>query len=174
MSKASAYRAKKAEKRSERPTGKITLPSGAEWVVCRPPLEVWIASGKFPQAFLKSTMEGGAGGAAVEQISDDDALKAIVFVRDAILEAVVEPRLVVGTTNEDELDPSEIEPEDFTFLTKWIMANCPGVPVETRGGQVAVDDLKTFRQKRPGGGAPRVELDSQAVQPAAESTAGVA
>lgn len=173
MSKASAYRAKKAEKRGERPTGKLTLPSGAEWVVCRPPLEVWIAAGKFPQSFLKAATDGGADG-AVDRISDEDAMKAIVFVRDAILESVVDPRLVVGTTNEDELDPSEIEPEDFTFLTKWIMANCPGVPVETRGGQVAVDDLKTFRQKRPGGSTPRVEPDGQAVQPAAEPIAGLA
>jgi len=172
--KASDYRKKIAEKRGEKPTAKLTLPSGAEFVVCRPPLEVWIAAGKFPQSFLRQGMDGGAGGGAVESIPDADAMQAIAFVRDAILHAVVEPRLVVGTTREDELDPADLDPIDFTFLTKWIMANCPGVPVETRGGQVEMNDLSRFRQKRPGGRAHSPEPDGETVQPDAESVAGVA
>lgn len=167
--KASDYRKKIAEKRGEQPTTKLTLPSGAEFVVCRPPLEVWIAAGKFPQSFLRQKMEGGAGDA--QAIPDEDAMQAIVFVRDAILHAVVEPRLVVGTTREDELDPADLDPLDFTFLTKWIMANCPGVPVETRGGQVEVNDLSKFRQKRPGRRADSPKPDSETVQPDAEPVA---
>ena len=174
MSKVRDYRKKAAERRIEQPTAKLTLPSGAEFVVCRPPLEVWIAAGKFPQSFLRQKADSEAEGGAVESIPDEDAVRAMVFIRDAILYAAIEPRLVVGTTREDELDPADLDPLDFTFLTKWIMANCPGVPVETRGGQVEMNDLSRFRQKRPGGRTHSPEPDGEAVQPDAIPIAGLA
>lgn len=144
MSKAAEYRAARKEK--QQPTAELTLPSGAVFTVRRPPLEVWMAGGRIPQSFLKASIEPSGAGA----MTADDTVDVICFLREAITYAVVEPRLVAGTTAEDELDPADLDPEDFQFLCTWITANCPGVPVATKGGEIAIDDLTKFRQKQPG------------------------
>lgn len=164
---ASEYRAKRAQATQNDPTGEITLPSGAVFVCRRPPLQVWVAAGKIPQSFL-SKMRTADPEAAAEQMSDAENLAAIKFVRDAILYAVVEPKLEPGTTDPEKLDPADLDPEDFTFLSKWIMSGCPGVPVATKGGEVAIDNLTRFRQKRPGGGAPNAGSDGAEVRDEAE------
>ena len=153
--KASEYRKKKAEKQESRPAPKmeLTLPSGAVFVVQRPPIEVWIAAGKVPQSLLKMAMgDGSSSSPIVEALSGDEVLASVEFTRDAILHAVVEPRLVVeATINSDELDPCEIDPDDFLFLQQWIMSGCPGLPIQTKGGEVSGEALPRFSQKRPGG-----------------------
>jgi hypothetical protein len=93
----------------------------------------------------------------------DETLAAMGFMRDAVLYAVVEPKLVPGTSADDELDPADIDPEDFEFLMGWIMRNCPGVPVSMKGGEVAVDDLTRFRQKRTSGKPFSLEPDGEQV-----------
>src|SRR5262245_45228637 len=147
MGKASDYR-KRRESAAE-PTAEIALPSGATFICRRPPLEVWIAAGKIPQSFLHQYL-GKEGGDNAE-ITGEQTVEAIIFLRECLLYAVVEPRLVVGATGDDELDPSELAPEDFEFLTQWIMAGCAGIPVRTKGGEASIESLSKFRQKRPGG-----------------------
>lgn|SRR5262245_11340489 len=165
MSKASDYR--KRRQSAAEPTAEITLPSGAVFICRRPPLEVWIAAGRIPQSFLHQHL-GKTPGEGAEQISGEDTVASIIFIRDAMTYAVVEPRLVPGTTNDDELDPADLAPEDFEFLTHWIMAGSAGVPVRTKGGEASVESLSRFRQKQPGGGPFSLESDSKQVRAEAE------
>lgn len=149
MNRAESYRKRRAQ--ASEPTAELTLPSGEVFTVRRPPLQVWVAAGKIPQSFLRK-MGGDAGAISAAQLSDAETLAAIEFVRDAIVYACVSPKLVIGGTGEDELDPSELDPADFEFLTGWIMQGCPGVPVRTKEGETSIEALDRFRQKRPGGG----------------------
>jgi len=170
--KASEYR---KNVRGREQTAQLTLPSGAVFKVRRPPLQVWIAAGKVPQSFLRAIIEAqDAGPNADLNFTADETAGALEFVRTAILYAVVEPKLVVGASKSDELDPSELDPEDFAFLTDWIMKGSPGVPVQTKsGGEVQVESLRRFRQKRPGGGAAGNRTDSDEVQSETERFTGV-
>lgn len=171
--KASDYRERKEARRSAQPRATLALPSGAEFVVTRPPLEVWIAAGKIPQSFLRASL-GADADTAGEEVSGEDTLASVIFLREALIAAVVEPRLVPGTTREDELDPADLDPDDFQFLTNWIMRGCPGAPVRTKGGEVSVDGLARFRQKRPGGGPAGSEPDGETVRDDAEPAPGAA
>lgn len=167
--KASEYRKLKAAKES---TTELKLPSGAVFTLRRPPMEVWIAAGKIPQSFLQQMIKGGRGG-RVETLSDEDTMASILFVREALLYACVSPRLVVGATGEDELDPCELDPEDFEFLSRWVLSGSPGVAVKTEGGEVSTDDLSRFRQKQPGGRPFSLEPHGAEVREATEPALGV-
>jgi len=170
MSKASDYR--KRRRAAQEPTAEVALPSGAVFVCRRPPLEVWIAAGKIPQSFLRQYL-GKEAGEGQQEISGEDTVSAVLFLREAIMYAVVEPRLVVGATNDDELDPSDLSPDDFEFLTQWVMTGSPGVPVKTKGGEVALDSLSRFRQKRPGGRPFSLEPDGGEIQQETERASRV-
>lgn len=148
MNRAEEYR--KRKERTPDLTAEITLPSGAVFKCRRPPLEVWIAAGRVPQSFLLKMQkaEKGDGGAVV--LTDEETVSTINFVRQALTYAVVEPRLVVDATGNDDLDPADLDIEDFHFLTSWILSGCPGVPVKTKEGETSIDNLARFRQKRTG------------------------
>lgn len=172
MSRANEYRKRRAQ--ADEPTTELTLPSGAIFTCRRPPLQVWIAAGKIPQSFLAKMRR--VEGAEIDpvQVGDDETLAAVAFVRDAIIYACVSPKLVRGGAGDDELDPSELDPEDFEFLTRWIMSGCPGVPVKTRGGEASIDDLSRFRQKRTGGEPFSLEPDGDEIQLPPVSAIGAA
>lgn len=168
--KANEYRKRK---QSSEATAELELPSGSTFTVRRPPLQVWMVAGKIPQSFLAQMLKGGRAEAGAD-IGDEEALAAMLFLRDALVYAVVEPKLVIGATGDDELDPSELDAEDFEFLTHWIMSGCPGVPVSAKGGEVSMDDLSRFRQKRPGGKPFSLGGDGDEVQLPPVSATGAA
>ncbi|MFZ9311171.1 MAG: hypothetical protein ACO24O_06695 [Arenimonas sp.] len=147
---AAEYRKRAAEKPSQ--TADITLPSGFVATLRRPPLQMWIQAGKVPQSLLRK-MLAARGQTAPGAISEEEALQAMVFLRDAVVFAFVFPRLVLGADPADEtaLDPSELDPADFEFVAQWVMQGSPGIPVAMEGGQVSTDDLSRFRERRPGG-----------------------
>jgi hypothetical protein len=134
-------------------TGDITLPSGAIFKMRRPPLHVWMAAGRMPQHFLRAMLEqqNASPGSAVAMTADE-TLEGLQFISDCIIHACVEPRVAITPEFEDVLALSEIDPDDFQFLTQWVQSNAPGVPVATRGGEVETARLDRFRQKRAGGG----------------------
>jgi hypothetical protein len=173
MSRATDYRNRRQQAQASEPTAELTLPSGAVFVVRRPPIQVWITAGKIPQSFLAQLLDAKRDGQA-ESLPEAETLAAVGFLRDALVYAVVEPRLRIGATGDDELDPSDLSPEDFEFLTGWIMAGSPGVPVPTKGGEVSTESLSRFRQKQPGGRAAGAGADGAEVQQQAEQVAGVA
>lgn len=155
-------------------TAEITLPSGFVATLRRPPLQLWVQAGKIPQSMLRRMMDSGAvTGADLPDLTTDEALAAMVFLRDAVVYAFVAPRIVPGADPEDEtaLDPSDLDPADFEFVAQWVMRGAPGVPVDTKGGQVTTDDLSRFRQRRPGGGFVDDRVDSTPVSSEAESVA---
>lgn len=167
--KASEYRKKKQKAEL---TGEITLPSGAVFKMRRPPLDVWIAAGRVPQSFLRAMLQAQEGGAAAGvNLTPDETIDGLAFVTEAVIYACVEPRVALGSTAPDVLDLSELDPEDFQFLTTWIQEGCPGVPVRTKqGAEVQVQNLQRFRQKRPGGGSAGDSTDSGEIREASEST----
>lgn len=166
--KASEYRKRKAERE---PIADLTLPSGAIFKVRRPPLQVWITSGKVPQSFVRSMLNANLNGITAEALDPEETVSGLIFLRDAILYAVVEPRLIPGGTGENELDPAELDPEDFEFLQRWILRGSPGVPVLTKEGETTIESLNRFRPKRTGGRPFSPSTDSDEVQPKTEPVA---
>lgn len=144
MSTASEYRQKAAEARKQLPTEKVTMPSGFEWELRRPDLQAWVVTGRLPQSLLTTGMkawrEQGITKAdpvkAMQAMSDEDFFDAMIFQRELVREACINPRIVVGATGEDEIDPSELLDSDFIFILNWIMegAGLKGL-LTFRGGQ---------------------------------------
>ena len=132
----------------------LTLPSGFEIEARRIALANWLATGRMPQRFVTEVMKATRKGKALDgeklaaALDGDDLLKMLEFMRDVVQSAVVSPRIVVGGTGEDEIDPSEIPAEDFQFIFAWAMAGSPDIPVETATGGVSVDALGRFPEKR--------------------------
>jgi hypothetical protein len=154
-------------------TGNITLPSGAIFKMRRPPLDVWMASGRIPQSFLRAMLEAQQGGAqAATQFSTEETLEGLTFLTEAVIYAAVEPRLAMQSDDEEVLALSDLDPEDFRFLTSWIQAGSPGVPVKTSTGEVQPEKLARFRQKRAGGGFVGDSTDSGEIRDTSERAAG--
>ena len=153
-------------------TGSISLPSGAEFTMRRPPLDLWIAAGKIPQSFLRAMLEAQQGGpSAAVRFSIDETIDGYTFLTEAIIYAAVEPRLSLDGAG-DTLRLDELDPADFRFLVGWVQAGSPGVPVATEKGQVEPDRLTRFRQKRPGGSTD-VSLDGAEVRESPEHVIAV-
>lgn len=148
--KASDYR---TNKQKGELTGKVQLPSGAEFVMRRPPLDVWIAAGKVPQSFLRAMLEAQQGSVTPDSINlnAEETLAGLEFITELIIYACVEPQVGLSPESDDILDLAELETEDFQFLTQWVQSGCPGVPVKTKTGEVELPKLQRFRQKRTGG-----------------------
>jgi hypothetical protein len=169
--KAHEYRKKRQE---EEATADVTLPSGAVFKMRRPPLEVWAATGRIPQSFLRAMLDAQeAGSASNINLTTEETLDGFSFVAEAIVYACVEPRVGVKPNNEDILDLAELDPADFAFLTRWVQSNAPDVPVRTAGGELELNKLQRFRQKQPGGGNAGLGADGEAILDAAELAAAV-
>jgi hypothetical protein len=135
----------------------LPLPSGFVCKATRPSLETWIIGGAAPLAFMDKIMENARnrGKRKTETESEieeelrgdpDKVKKANEFMVAAVTRAIVYPRIVERA---DPNDPGQIElkslpDRDFAFIFRWVLEGCPGVPVETEGGQVEVDDLSNF------------------------------
>jgi len=170
--KASDYR---QQRQAVELTGEVTLPSGAVFTMRRPPLDLWMAAGRIPQSFLRAMLESQQGGPqASVQFSTEETIDGLAFLTEAVIYACVEPRVALTSDDPDILALSELDPEDFRFLTGWIQAGSPGVPVKTAGGEVQPEKLRRFRQKRPGGGFVGDSDDSGQVRHEAEQAAGIA
>lgn len=168
--KASEYRQKR---QAAEVTGDVTLPSGAVFKMRRPPLDLWMAAGRIPQSFLRAMLEAQQGGAGASvQFSVEETLDGMAFLTEAVIYAAVEPRLALESDDPEVLLLADLDGEDFRFLTSWIQAGSPGVPVKTStGGEVQLEKLARFRQKRPGGGLADASPDGGEVRDEAESAA---
>lgn len=167
--KASEYRKRR---QAVEAIGEITLPSGAVFKMRRPPLDLWMAAGRIPQSFLRAMLEAQQGGVNAQvQFSTEETLEGMAFLTEAVIYAAVEPQLALQSDDPEVLLLSDLDPEDFRFLTSWIQAGSPGVPAKTTtGGEVQPEKLARFRQKRPGGGTAGSSPDGQQVRDEAEPT----
>ena len=103
--KASDYR--KAKAKGEL-TGKVTLPSGAEFVMRRPPLDLWIAAGKVPQSFLRAMLEAQAAGPGADAVlTPDETIDGLAFITEALIYSCVEPKVALNPTDENVLSLME-------------------------------------------------------------------
>ena len=170
--KASEYRQRR---QAVEAVGEITLPSGAVFRMRRPPLDLWMAAGRIPQSFLRAMLEAQQGGAGASvQFSTEETLEGMAFLTEAVIYAAVEPKLALQSDDPEVLLLADLDPEDFRFLTGWIQAGSPGVPVKTTtGGEVQPEKLARFRQKRPGGGTVGTGSDGQQVRDEAEPFASI-
>lgn len=148
MSRASEYRKKVQESRTSLPVEQVLLPSGDTWGLRRPDLQAWVVTGRLPQSLLEEGMKAWRELKIVKGdvpdaeklmagMSDKDVLDSMIFMREIVREACVDPRIGSG---EDEIEPSEIDPDDFMFIFSWATG-------------AGLDGLRTFRTRQERGGS---------------------
>jgi len=144
------YREQVAKYRAEREKNgePVTCPSGFVWILKPVDVQGFVMTGRMPQSllekFLKSAKERGIMPSEMEpgdvpNIESEEALASLKFLRDLVSEACVDPRIVIGGTGDDEIDPSEVESEDFKFIVNWAL---------THAGVAGIMGLQSFRRDR--------------------------
>ena len=126
---------------------RVMLPSGIEFELKRVDLQVYIRAGRLPDSLLRRGIAGWERLAKLaadnpEEISERDArdaMETVIFMREVVTEACVNPRLVIGATEADELDPADLTEEDFNFIFAWATGQ-----IETQGGPA--ESLAKFRR----------------------------
>jgi hypothetical protein len=156
----------------------LTLPSGMIIKVQRPNVGAWIRSGRVPQTVVQAML--GAVKSGGDAKSPADAMKfmktlgqeqlfdVMKFMRDLVVETVLEPRIVENAPpdSEDEISPGEIPDEDFDFIAQWAMEGT----IDTKGGeQLTGKELKDFRAD---GKLPTARKNSRKVRAKAVGTGG--
>ncbi len=132
-------------------TADVTLPSGAVFTLRRPSLDLWIASGRMPQTFLRAMLETQQATPGAQVVfSAEETMDGIHFVRDLVCFACVSPRVATNPASEDVLDLAELDAADYQFLASWVQSGSPDVPVQTESGEVPQEGVARFRQKQPG------------------------
>ena len=138
-----------AELRKRRPLqAEVRCPSGAVYLMRRPPLKVWGPLG-LPSFFARDVREAWAETSDEERARDggrtsfeEKEKRNIVWI--AFLKyALISPRLVDADPADDEVTIETLA-EDFDFLMGWIVAGSPDVPVSTDPEGVQVSDLREF------------------------------
>lgn len=152
--RAAAYRESVRKKREEQKTVTVTLPSGFEWELRPPDLQGYMMTGRMPeslvQEFLKSAEKRGITPEELQSMSDlekfaatplsqEETVLSLIFMRELVRDACVNPRIVVGGSGDDEIDPTEIDPEDFKFIVQWCLMH---------SGVAGLAGLQTFREGR--------------------------
>lgn len=171
--RAAAYRETLRNKKVE--TVMVTMPSGFEWELKAPDLQGYIMTGRLPQSlleqFLSSAERRGLTPEELQKIkvekfeekpiSRDEGVASLIFMRELVREACVNPRIVVGGTGDDEIDPTEVDPGDFKFIVDWCLGHL---------GVAGVTSLQTFpprsERRAARSSARRKKLRKQTIQAA--------
>lgn len=122
---ANDYRKLASAKRAE--AMDVTLPSGAVWKLCEPPIQQFVLAGKLPSSMAaklaKIAQDGNADGKAVlPNLDPEELMGALAFGRDLLLHCAVKPQISLNPIGEDQIAPEDIMPEDFTFLLNWVLS----------------------------------------------------
>jgi hypothetical protein len=150
---ASEYRALVRAKRDTQPSEIVTMPSGMKWELRRPNLEAYMITGHYPQSLVNAGIKAlkargiapddpEATATVTKALGEDKISDALIFMRELVREACVNPRIVIGASGDDEIDPSEIDIEDFNFIVSWCM-DYKGVK-----GAAGVSKFRTGRKGR--------------------------
>src|SRR5213592_4147629 len=107
MSTAEKYRQIKKKRRAEERTYTITAPSG-----------MYFINGQLPHSLTEKAAKALSENepAEVKELTPVENLQAMVFIRDLVKDACVNPKIVEKPQNEDEISPSDLELDDFLFL----------------------------------------------------------
>lgn len=138
MTRAQEYLAQVAKARKSEGE-EFVAPSGFKWILRRPKLAGFIATGRVPMSLLevgaKAWQEQGKMPLQeVTSRSADETMADLIFMREIVREACLSPRIEVGSNDPDTIDPSQMFEDDFTAIYQWVM---------TGGENAAV--LRNFR-----------------------------
>lgn len=158
MNRAHIFKQKAVERRQSVAVEK-TLPSGLQAKLCRPSLEVWLMTGRIPQAFTKKVLELTENGQTkpatsevLKRLTGGDLAASLIFVRDFVRETLVSPVIVTDRApdyDRDEIAPTDMEEADFLWIFQWAISGSPDIPVELKGGkETSVGALGRFSRKR--------------------------
>jgi hypothetical protein len=140
MNSAAEYRKLVAKRRAERPTEQVKMPSGFVWELRPPDLEGEMMLGRIPHSLVDVGLKAmNQKDVKVSDVKSEDVTENLIYMRETVRQACVNPKIVMGASKPDEIDPSEIDPEDFRFIFKWCM---------TYGGVRGVAGLETFRKEQ--------------------------
>lgn len=147
---------------------------GFRFIGRRIPLQSWIRAGKLPQAILRQIFSNEGDIEIIPtELSADEVIQSIEFQRECVCTAVVEPKIVAHDQPlaDDEIGYADLclqMPELVEAIISWAIAGSPGVPVKTKEGEVSVDTLARFQQKRPGGTSAGAGNDGEQVSSATQ------
>lgn len=135
----------------------VTLPSGNVFVLRTIPLQMWWKKKKLPQQFMEAALNAqkspidleNAGQEYLAQASTEEQQSIAVFMFDAVAYSMVSPKLVEGGTGDDELDPDELDPNDFNFIFTYACGQADQQTTPTKDGEVTVNAVADFRDSRP-------------------------
>lgn len=158
----------RAKREADQPTELVDVPSGAKWLMRRPDIQGYVLVGVYPQSFVNEALgaiknEQEEGDTKKKTIDTKESVELLIFARDLTLSCLVSPKIGYG---DDEILPSEIDPEDFKYAMRWCM---------THGGVAAAGGLRNFRegQERPATGKPAgKKLRGKAIRGAASKRRG--
>jgi hypothetical protein len=156
------YRAHAQSVKGQAPTEIVTLKSGSVWELRRPDLQGMVLTGRVPQSLLLEGLaawkksDGVPAEAVMKQLSDEDTVNGVIFMRDIVCECTVNPHFVEFATRDNEIGAADMLRQDFEEIFAWAMGY---------QGVAGLDGLKTFRAGR-GGAAPgaRTRRKKQRVQ----------
>lgn len=136
---AADYRANAKEVNAQKPTEVVQLKSGSVFELRRPDLQSYMMMGRLPKSLVDVGMKAWKRGAVdtANELSDEEAEDALVFMREIVHECTVKPKFVQFATNDDQISASDMLKEDFDEIFAWAM-NYKGVP--------GIDSLETFRK----------------------------
>lgn len=144
---AAEYRANAQKKTAEqRPTEIVPLKSGSVFELRRPNLEAFLKTGRMPQSLVRTGMAAWKTGPqeAAQNMSDDEAVDALEFMRDIVQDCTVKPKFVEVATRADEIGAADMLPEDFDEIYDWAM---------THQGVAGIKGLQSFRPRQARGTA---------------------
>ena len=96
------------------------------------------SNGKLPEGLVKAMLASRNPQTAAEvmNMSADQLKDMFTFMRDTIVATVVQPRIVVGATGDDEIDPDDVPLDDAMFIFTWAMQGARRLPRRRRSSPV--------------------------------------
>ena len=136
---AADYRANAERVKADRPTEIVRLQSGSVFELRRPDLQSYMVMGRLPKSLVDvgiKAWKAQSTQSAEKSLTDEDAIDALVFMREIVHDCTVRPKFVEFATNDDEIGAAEMLREDFDEIFHWAM-NYQGV--------AGIESLQTFR-----------------------------
>lgn len=138
------YRLHAQAQKAEQPTEIVTLKSGSVFELRRPDIQGYVVTGRLPQTLLTEAMaawkKSGIASPAqlATQLGEKEVVDSLIFMREIVHEACVNPKFVEFATVDDDIGAAEMLPADFNEIFEWAMGY---------KGVAGLDNLKTFRNR---------------------------
>lgn len=138
---ATDYRANAERVKAERPTEIVPLKSGSVFELRRPDLQSYMVMGRLPKSLvdvgMKAWKEKQGTAQIGESLTDEDAVDAMIFMREIVHDCTVCPKFVEFATNDNEIGAADMLREDFDEIFTWAM---------THKGVAGIESLQSFRE----------------------------